>query len=364
MRGSVGRRLLGNGLLVVLASLENARADGRLPKALLVNLPRHQERFQKVKQQLDGAGVNFERANAVDGKMLTPAELKADVTLLARWLITRGMVGCFLSHRACWQRCVDDGKGPILVFEDDVILADNFTASLTAALDKLPDDWDVLMLGALGAVHPSYYACNLLHAMMAGGIRYPKGSRQAFSTGDGEVAIHVPMRPFGTHAYAISERGARKLLAAAPRANYHVDMVAWGVRHLRLFAVHPLLAKQTHDDTTIGGKEDRSYLPDIVIDPYTGTDFAWAWNAPLLQVWAPRGVLITIGRAVGLSLLGFLVSYLLRSKVLLCVTLGWAASLYLTLAALTWPQWWHAPWSARRELLPAVQPAADTTVSA
>jgi hypothetical protein len=114
MRGSVGRRLLGNGLLVVLASLENARADGRLPKALLVNLPRHQERFQKVKQQLDGAGVNFERANAVDGKMLTPAELKADVTLLARWLITRGMVGCFLSHRACWQRCVDDGKGPIL----------------------------------------------------------------------------------------------------------------------------------------------------------------------------------------------------------------------------------------------------------
>jgi hypothetical protein len=304
----------------------------------------------------------------------------------------------------------------LAVFEDDVILADNFTASLTAALDKLPDDWDVLMLGALGAVHPSYYACNLLHAMMAGGIRYPKGSRQAFSTGDGEVAIHVPMRPFGTHAYAISERGARKLLAAAPRANYHVDMVAWGVRHLRLFAVHPLLAKQTHDDTTIGGKEDRSYLPDIVIDPCvsshprrrtdaarsravhafasctcrarsaralyataervsvmrcvclrcadTGTDFAWAWNAPLLQVWAPRGVLITIGRAVGLSLLGFLVSYLLRSKVLLCVTLGWAASLYLTLAALTWPQWWHAPWSARRELLPAVQPAADTTVSA
>ena len=38
------------------------------------------------------------------------------------------------------------------VFEDDVVLADNFTSMLDAAMDELPDDWDVLMLGALGAV--------------------------------------------------------------------------------------------------------------------------------------------------------------------------------------------------------------------
>ena len=270
------------------------------PKALLINLPRHEERFRDVKLQLDNAGLEYERAEAVDGKMLAPDELKANVTMWARWFITRGMIGCFLSHRYCWQRCIEAAAGPILgahalltrdppsrarrprvrparltaracaraVFEDDVVLADNFTEQLSAALDALPDDWDVCLLGALGAVHPSYYAVNLGHAMLAGGCRYPRGARKAFQDGepDGGVAIHTPLRPFGTHAYALSERGAAKLLAAAPRANYHVDVVAWGLRSLNLFAVHPLLARQTHDDTTIGGHHDRSWLPEIVID--------------------------------------------------------------------------------------------------
>lgn len=84
------------------------------PKALLINLPRHSERFRNVKQQLEAAGVDYERAEAVDGKALSDADLKANSTLLARKLTTRGMIGCFLSHRACWRRCVDAADGPVL----------------------------------------------------------------------------------------------------------------------------------------------------------------------------------------------------------------------------------------------------------
>ena len=39
--------------------------------------------------------------------------------------------------------------------------------------------------------------------------------------------------------------------------------------------VNPLLAKQTHEDTTIGGMADRSWIPHFV-DEYTGVDFQWA----------------------------------------------------------------------------------------
>ena len=67
-----------------------------------------------------------------------------------------------------------------------------------------------------------------------------------------------PLRPAGTHAYVISPAGARKLLAGCPRANYHVDVAAWGLRALQLFCVNPLLAKQTHADTTIGGNQART----------------------------------------------------------------------------------------------------------
>lgn len=84
------------------------------PKALLINLPKHTDRYNAVKQQLESAGVEYERAEAVDGKQLSSAELKANVTWIARKLLTRGMIGCFLSHRSCWQRCVDAGNGPIL----------------------------------------------------------------------------------------------------------------------------------------------------------------------------------------------------------------------------------------------------------
>ena len=30
-------------------------------------------------------------------------EMKANVTFFGRRFLTRGMIGCFLSHRACWQ---------------------------------------------------------------------------------------------------------------------------------------------------------------------------------------------------------------------------------------------------------------------
>jgi len=335
------------------------------PKALLINLPKHEERFRTVKEQLDAAEVTYEKANAVDGRQLTVADQERKVTALGRALMTPGMIGCFLSHRACWERCVEMDNGPIIVFEDDVVLADNFTAMLHAAMDELPDDWDVLLLGALGAVHPNYYFFNGLHAFMAGGLRWPRGARQAFY-GKKPVAVHTPLRPFGTHAYVISPAGAKKLLQAAPRANYHVDVVAWGLRKLKLFAVHPLLAKQTHGDTTIGGMHDRSWLPEIIIDPYTGTDFAWAWNAPLIQIGGRGGLLLTSGRSVGTFLVGVLSSLalmkwpllpakwvseavrLLVARILLGLTLATTTVVYSLLTALIWQQ------------QPRPLPAADT----
>ena len=165
--------------------------------------------------------------------------------------------------------------------------------------------------------------------------------------------LHEPLRPCGTHAYAVSPAGARKLLASSPKASYHVDVIAWGTRGVRLFAVHPLLAKQTHGDTTIGGASDRSWLPNLVVDDYTGTDFAWAWNAPLVKIGK---LLLTSGRVFFTGLLLIIASVLLRhssyGEILLYATLGYSAFFYLLIRALTWPQ--------RR--LPPLKPLARVTV--
>jgi len=290
----------------------------------VINLPKHEKRLEGVKASLNAAGVPFKRMDAVMGKALSVEERKACVSFLGRLLMTPGMIGCFLSHVKCWKECVAQSE-PLIVFEDDVVVSPDFCDKLNAAMEHLPDDWDVLLLGAVGAVSPKYYHINFMHALLAGGLRWPRWHAED---------VHEPMRPFGTHAYLVSARGAAKLLQKCPKVNYHVDVVAWGLRSLRLYAIHPLLAKQTHEDTTIGGLSDRSWCPQFIIDPYTGADFAWAWNAPLIKIGGEKGVLATSGRATAVALLGFAISATTKSMTALRITLGYIASMYLTVRAL------------------------------
>ena len=117
----------------------------------------------------------------------------------------------------------------------------------------------------------------------------------------------------------------------------------------------------------------RSWLPEITIDPYTGTDFAWAWNAPLMQIGGRGGLLITSGRCVGTCLFGVLSSLALMrwpllstklmseatrqliAKVLLGLTVGITALINALLTALTWPQ---------SKRLPPPPPAVESELTA
>jgi GR25 family glycosyltransferase involved in LPS biosynthesis len=58
--------------------------------------------------------------------------------------MTNSECGCWISH----YRCIDYAKknGPLLVFEDDAVLSNDFTARLEEAIKDLPDDWDFLSL--------------------------------------------------------------------------------------------------------------------------------------------------------------------------------------------------------------------------
>ena len=72
----------------------------------------------------------------------------------------------------------------------------------------------------------------------------------------------------------------------------------------------------------------------------TGTDFAWAWNAPLMQIGP---LLVTSGRAFLMTFFGLTLSWVLRSHPLLCkallgLTVSWVGLLYMLLTLLTWPQ--------------------------
>ena len=163
---------------------------------LLINLPRHTRRYAAVTQQLAAAGILFERAPTVDGHELTTLEREQNVTFWGRKLMTPGMIGCFLSHRNCWK-IVRERQDALMVLEDDVVLAPAFNDALASALAEVSahdEAWDVLLIGALGCVHPrgwSHYGLNIVVGLMAGGLRRP---RRVSPT------LHVPCAPSPTRS--------------------------------------------------------------------------------------------------------------------------------------------------------------------
>jgi len=306
----------------------------------IINLDRDTARLAMVMKQLSSKGVpprSIERQPAVLGSALGLEELRANSTFLSRLFATRGMIGCYLSHRAFWESTLQRKDADwVLVLEDDVQLEDDFCRRVAAAVDELQscaetrDTWDVLLIGALGCVNPTRgYGLNRINAFVAGGGRAPRKVTEH---------IHVPRRPFGTHAYALSKRGAAKLLRRAAIANHHIDAVAWGLPDLQLYCVHPMLAFQAFDDSTIGGTQHawEALIPNWTLDRYTRVTLHWAYNEPALRI-PGTGVTLTIGRSLILGLLGYVAAIVSGSRLFLLAHSLLSLAVFLLLRCMVQP---------------------------
>ena len=59
--------------------------------------------------------------------------------------ITRGEVGCFLSHYALWKKCIADNE-PYLILEDDAIVTDKFSYDELYRLIRV-EEYNFIYLG-------------------------------------------------------------------------------------------------------------------------------------------------------------------------------------------------------------------------
>ena len=117
---------------------------------LVISLQRSSDRREKASQELSKISLPWEFLDAVDGSLISesPAEYKAKkVKRLQGYPLTPNEIGCYLSHKKAWQRCVESNL-PTLILEDDFILCDEFQSKL-AALLKNADQWDFLRLQGL-----------------------------------------------------------------------------------------------------------------------------------------------------------------------------------------------------------------------
>ncbi|XP_032490282.1 inactive glycosyltransferase 25 family member 3 isoform X1 [Phocoena sinus] len=218
-------------------------------EVFVISLARRPNRRERMLSSLWEMEISGRLVDAVDGRTLNSSVMRSlGVDLLPGYqdpysgrTLTKGEVGCFLSHYSIWEEVVARGLAQVVVFEDDVRFESNFKMRLEWLMkeveaEKLP--WDLIYLGRK-QVNPEEEAAveGLPHLVVAG-------------------------YSYWTLAYVLSLAGARKLLASQPlRRMLPVDeflpimfdqhpneqyKAHFWPRDLRAFSARPLLAAPTH----------------------------------------------------------------------------------------------------------------------
>jgi len=180
-------------------------------KWYVISLDRTPERYSTFRRANSAHGY-IERFPAVDGRHLNLAELGrqglADMTLT----YTKGAIGNALTHRALWQRAVEDNEA-ITVFEDDAYLHDQFASASERLLSQLPPNWDIVLWGwnfdsgLIAAPEPRLAVC-----LMRFNQAEMREHKSGYLRGKPHSVLLRLHACFGTVSYSISPSGARKFL--------------------------------------------------------------------------------------------------------------------------------------------------------
>ncbi|XP_054623754.1 procollagen galactosyltransferase 2 [Dunckerocampus dactyliophorus] len=216
----------------------------------VINLKRRPDRRERMLNTLAVLGIQGTLVEAVDGTALNSSQLQAmAIDMLPGYkdpysdrVLTRGEIGCFLSHYNIWKKVAQHKLQQALVLEDDIRFEPRFCSRLEAITDNVQEeglDWDLIYVGRkrLQAKEPE---------------RWVKGVSNL---------VH-PGYSYWTLGYMLSLQGAKKLLQAQPLGkmlpvdeflpimfNQHPKeeyMQYFEPRDLRAFSVQPLLLFPTH----------------------------------------------------------------------------------------------------------------------
>ncbi len=189
-------------------------------KSYLINLARRPDRLEQAAQQLNAAGVEFTRIEAVDGNALP---------LPQGWDAGPGAYGCLESHKRALEDAITNGLNCIAVFEDDVVLEPGYQEKLQAFLSQLPPDWEMAYLGGQ-------------HRQTPGVVK------------DGIVRCTDCHR---THAYLLRGNGIKRVYQIWASNMGHADHILGRYfNELKAYAATPWLAGQGATTSDINGRNE------------------------------------------------------------------------------------------------------------
>ena len=113
----------------------------KLNDCLIIHLERSLERKPQVRKLKKDLPYRTKVVEAVDGSKLDNDLSKSYTPRLLRprypFSLRSAEVGCFQSHRKCWQEILDRGLDSAFIIEDDVDIIDGeFTAAIKLAMKE------------------------------------------------------------------------------------------------------------------------------------------------------------------------------------------------------------------------------------
>ena len=119
------------------------------PLVLLISMERSTERRERATSALNRLGLNYEWVRAVDGRDLSDDEVAHIRSQQKFSPLSRGQIGCYLSHLKCYRIMRERNLPYALIMEDDMV-PDERLLKVLARLDRFPSDWNIITLAPYG----------------------------------------------------------------------------------------------------------------------------------------------------------------------------------------------------------------------
>ncbi|MCB9989177.1 MAG: glycosyltransferase family 25 protein [Rhodospirillales bacterium] len=180
-----------------------------LPPIFVINMAKDTDRRDGINARAQNVAVELTFIEAINGREMSDTDIAAvyDSAKRKRYFgrdMTKGEIGCLLSHRNIFEKMVKEDIPLAVILEDDVIFEPDFKDALTA-LAQSSRKWDVIRF--LGSEKIYKRGCRKIAPL--GNTRYQYA--------------RLPTAPGGAHGYLLTRNAAEIMLKHMQRNWIPID---------------------------------------------------------------------------------------------------------------------------------------------